>query len=216
TQCNTTNCLLSEGDVTLTLEDYLVGKVKNEEDIIYPVHFAEETKSKIKVIPASSYIDSHNITDNYKLKKLLDKLDNDFDYCLIDCTPYLAPMTLMGFCASRYVVTITELDTDSVMGYSLLIDEINSVKQQGYNETVELLGMVANKYMKNDKVGNYILDQFNQIAGSSMFDTKVRNARIMKQARFFGMPICYFQSSADICGDYKSLTKEIIKRIGDK
>lgn len=214
TQCNTTNCLLSE-EIDKTLEDYLIDEA-NASDIVYPVHFEDECKSRIKVIPASPFIDSHNITDNYKLKHLLDELDSEYDYCLIDCTPYLAPMTLMGFCASRYIITITELDTDSVMGYSLLIDEINSVKQQGYNETVELLGMVANKYMKNDKVGNYILEQFNDIAGNSLFNTKIRNARVMKQARFFGMPICYFQSSAEICKDYKELTKEIIKRIGDK
>lgn len=214
TQCNTTNCLLSEG-INKTLEDYLIDEA-DETEIVYPVHFAQENKSNIKVIPASPYIDSHNIADNYKLKKLLDKLDSQFDYCLIDCTPYLAPMTLMGFCASRYIITITELDTDSVMGYSLLIDEINSVKQQGYNETIELLGMVANKYMKTDKVGNYILENFKDVAGGSLFKTMVRNARIMKQARFFGKPICYFEASSEICKDYKELTKEIIKRIGDK
>ncbi len=217
TQCNTTNCLLSEEGIRYTLEDYLTGSISDEKKIIYPVHFSKVCKSNIKVIPASAHIDSINITDNYKLKNLLEKVEKDYDYCLLDCsTSHLNPLTLMGFYACRYIITVALMDTDSVMGYSLLMDEINFIKEKGFNDTVELLGMVANMYIKNDKVGNYILEQFKEVAGKSLFESTIRNARIMKQARFFGMPICYFQASAEICKDYKALTQEMLKRMGDK
>lgn len=214
TQCNTTDYLLSEDSVTKTLYDYLNGDVSNIDDITYSVHFEQENHCKLKVIPASPYIDSLDKLDNYALKRLLNQVEDKYDYCLIDCTPYLSPLTLMGFCASRYIVTITELDVDSMKGYSLLIDEINKVKEGGYNDTLEMLGMVVNKAIWNDKVGLYIHDNFKEIAHDSLFKSTIRNARIMKQARFFGKPVCYYQPSAEITTDYKKLTKEIMERIG--
>ena len=216
TQCNTTDYLLSEDSYTKTLYDYFDKNIDDVHEIIYSVQFEQETKSKIKVIPSSPHIDSLAMDDVFALKNLLDQVDDEFDYCLIDCTPYLAPLTLLGFCACKYIVTITELDVDSIKGYSLLIDEINSVKERGYNDTIELLGMVANKTVWNDKIGLFIHDNFKEFAQNSLFKSTIRNARVLKQAHFFGKPICYYQPSASVCEDYKKLTNEIIKKIGGK
>lgn len=213
TQCNTTDYLLSEDSISCTLYDYLSGKENDISKITYPVHFEQEQGSKIKVIPSSPYVDSLEIQNVFALKEMLEKVEDKYDYCLIDCTPYLAPLTLLGICASDYIITITELDVDSMKGYSLLIDEINSVKEKGYNDTLSLLGMVVNKTIWNDKVGLFIHDNFKDFAKDSMFKSTIRNARVMKQARFFGKPICYYMPSAEICDDYKKLTKEIIERI---
>lgn len=214
-QGNTTDYLLDKDEIGKTLEDYLIDNVENVNEIIYPVLFAEEENSKIKVVPTSPSIDSHNIQDVYKLKEFLQAVEKDYDYCLIDCTPYLAPMTLMGFCACQYIITITELDTDGVNGYNLLIDEINNVKEKGYNDTLELLGLVANKVVWNDSVGNYILESFRNNASDSIFKSTVRSSLTIKQARFFGKPVCYYKPKTNVNDDYRNLTREILKRIGD-
>lgn len=216
TQCNTTDYLLDESVIDKTLYDYLKGDITDISQITYSVHFEIEQGCKIKVIPSSPYIDSLDTDNIYALRELLRQVKDKYDYCLIDCTPYLAPLTLMGFCASDYIITIAELDVDSAKGYSLLIDEINSVKEKGYNDTLKLLGMIINKAIWNDKVGLFIHNNFKEKASNSLFKQTIRNARVMKQARFFGKPICYYQPNTDICNDYKELTTEIIERIDEK
>lgn len=219
-QCNCTDFLFASTgtEPKATLETYLRDKNTDLDDIIYPITFRisedkEPVLTNIDLIPASPHMDGIENFDIMLLKELLMSVADNYDYCLIDCTPYLSPCTLAAFCASKWIVTVAEPDVDSVGGYSLLIDTINNVKEKGYNDTLELLGIYMNKVHTVDVIGNFILDSFKKGAGDSIFKSYVRYARIMKQMRYFGIPASYYAPSSNMAKDYEKLTNEIIERI---
>lgn len=219
-QCNCSDYLFASTGIQpqATLETYLKDENTDVNEIIYSIRFKTNDnklpiKTNIDLIPASPYMDSVENFDVTLLKNLLKKVEHEYDYCLIDCTPYLSACTLAAFCASRWIVTVAEPDVDSVGGYNLLMDSINSIKEQGYNDTIELLGMFMNKVHTIDVIGDFIFHNFAKGSGESSFETYVREARIMKQARFFGIPVNYYAASSKIASDYVKLTGEIIERI---
>lgn len=219
-QCNCTSFLFASTGIEphATLETYLRDENTDINEIIYSIRFVMDDNkipitSNIDLIPASPSMDGIENFDVMLLKKLLMKVESEYDYCLIDCTPYLSPCTLAAMCASRWIVTVAEPDVDSVGGYDLLIDSINNIKEKGYNDTLELLGIYMNKVHTVDVIGDFIFNNFSKGAGNSMFKTHVRNARIMKQLRFFGIPVNYYAPSSKLAKDYINLTSELIERI---
>ena len=219
-QCNCTDFLFASTGIKpqATLETYLRDESTDINEIVYSIRFRMDDsklpiKTKIDLIPASPSMDGMENFDVMLLKNLLKKVESEYDYCLIDCTPYLSPCTLAAMCASRWIVTVAEPDVDSVGGYNLLIDTINNIKEKGYNDTLELLGIYMNKVHTVDVIGDFIFHNFSKGAGNSMFKSHVRDARIMKQSRFFGIPANYYAPSSKLAKDYINLTSELIERI---
>ena len=63
------------------------------------------------------------------LKKVLEKLDDQFDYIFIDCPPSLGILTLNGLVAAHYVIIPLQCEYFALEGLSLLLQTINQVQK---------------------------------------------------------------------------------------
>lgn len=79
----------------------------------------------------------------HKLKNLLEQLDNQYDYVLIDCPPVLGNLTDNALNASRRVIIPIQAEATSVRALELLFDQIESV-ERGLNIQIQTLGVVPN------------------------------------------------------------------------
>ncbi len=90
----------------------------------------------------------------FRLANHLQKLEGEYDYCLIDCSPSLSILNVNALVASDEVYIPTLADADSLFGIELtkteLIDEVRK-----YSPRLKIGGIYFTKYEKRLNVSRY-------------------------------------------------------------
>lgn len=90
----------------------------------------------------------------FRLEHHLRKLEGEYDYCLIDCSPSLSILNVNALVASNEVYIPTLADADSLFGIELtkteLIDEVRK-----YSPKLKIGGIYFTKYEKRLNVSKY-------------------------------------------------------------
>lgn len=222
-QCNTSICLtIGEGiDVQNinSIANLFTDENYNVEDILHPVHLMDKNdrnliETNISLASGSRELDNIDTSNMYQLRDFLLKCDDMFDYCIMDCPPALTNMTINALCAADYVIIPVFAGRDSVSGYDMVIEEIDAMKENGYNVNLKVLGVLINALDRRRTIEKYYLDVWKETAGESMvFETTIRDSSDVPNAYEFGKPVHYYRPSGDVAGDYNKAIKEMIKRI---
>jgi len=223
-QSNSSSYLLSlnpncdENDMDCSLVDCLNGLVPIE-DVIKQTFILGKTENdppvpiNLFIAPTDSRVDSMEIEDILILKNKLAEIEDEYDVLIFDCPPQRTQMTLLALCASDYVLVPVLPDSDSIKGYGMLIDLVNELKKSGYNETLQILGLFLNAVKRRDSIDTYFLNSVGEEFGHAVFSSSIRNSTIIRQARMFSEPVCYFKPSHPVTDDMRKLSKEILTRI---
>lgn len=74
----------------------------------------------------------------FRLKNQLDKLKDEYDFCLIDCSPSLSILNINALVAADEVYIPTKTDGNSLLGVAISYNLIKSI--QSYNKGLKLAG----------------------------------------------------------------------------
>jgi len=80
------------------------------------------------------------------------------------------------------------------------------------NETVEVLGLIVNDVTTIGALDSYLISKFSQEFESLVFKSTLRHSSMIRQARFFGLPVNYFKRKSNITLDYYACALEIIEK----
>ncbi len=166
-------------------------------------------ESNIYLVPAVRELDKISASNMYILRDFLAKIEDRFDYCLIDCPPSVTDMTINALCAANYLMIPALAGRDSVTGYGIVVSEIDAMKQNGFNVNLKILGVFLNRVDKRRALEEYYRN-FWQGNGkkSAHFAHSVRDTSDIVNAQEFGMPIHYYKKSA-VAEDYVDLAREL-------
>lgn len=212
-QINSTLSLITE-DIKTDIVSVLKGKT-NIKDAIKNVSVVVRytIPTLIDVLPGSRSVEEVNLKDISIFRSILAEVEKEYDYCIFDCPPHLSNMTLAALSSADCVIVPALADTDSLCGYDLLIDTVNQIRTSETNVGLKILGIFFTNVDINKALEKYIITDCKENMGDIVFDTYIRRASIVSQARFYSKPLCYYRSTAPVTKDYEALTKEIIKRL---
>lgn len=146
-----------------TLIDNVINKKTKNNDVteaIYPV----ESIKNLFIIPSIIDLASKETLLNtatakeLTLKRILDKVKDDFDYIFIDCGPSLGNLTINALSASDYLIIPTEADYLSYRGLGDLISVVEDIREL-INDKLEFMGIIVTKYESRIKDSNEVLEQ---------------------------------------------------------
>lgn len=198
------------------LEDTLEGKVPLK-DLIHQGMIQKGDKIlpiNIDFIPISPRAYDLEIEDLLVIQKQINNLD--YDYVLFDCPPQRSSITACAMCASDYVIIPAMPDSASLQGYDMAVNLINELRKSRLNETLIILGMFVNQFNPRNSVEKFIYDSSVETFGNIIFNTTIRNATAIRQARFFSMPLAYYMPRSNVAKDYEKLATEILERIDNQ
>lgn len=206
----------TEGPNHPTIDDYFSGCLPAKEVV---VNVLMESKGKLETtnlycISSCTNIETIAMKDVTDVKEMLLSLEDKYDYCLFDLPPHISGISLSALVASDYIIVPAHADTDSLSGYNDLIDTVNMIREKGWNISLNILGVIFNDVNCQRITQRSILDSCKESMKGIVFETHIKSASVIEQARFFGKPIPYYVSSnSPIGSDYLKLAKEIVKRI---
>lgn len=171
----------------------------------------------IDILLGSSGMDTVEVQDADYLSRPLSKLEDEYDFILIDFPPSFTDLITVYMVACDYILVPAKLgETTSIAGYFDVIKKVAGVNSSMLNENLRVLGMfytMAMDYKRNQK-SQYSESLENQ-ESFSLFHTYIHTdyaANVLSDSTGDPFVICAPQSTCT--KDYMRLTEELIERLG--
>ena len=148
-----------------------------------------------------------------RLKQALAKVDDAYDFVLIDCPPTLSLLTLNGLCAAHGVIIPMQCEYFALEGLSDLVNTIKRI-YRNLNADLELIGLLRVMFDTRMTLQQQVSAQLESHFGDKVFKTVVpRNVRLA-EAPSHGQPGVIYDKSSRGARAYLAFGEELIRRVG--
>jgi chromosome partitioning protein len=152
-------------------------------------------------------VDSQN--REYKLKELLAKVKDDYDYIIIDCPPSLGLLTINGLTAANSLLVPIQCEYYALEGVTELFDTLARLRR-GLNPQLVIEGLLLTMYDERTNLASAVAQDLRDFYGSQVLRTVIpRNVRLA-EAPSYGKPIILYDIRSRGAESYIQLAKEIL------
>ena len=147
-----------------------------------------------------------------RLKEALAKVNDEYDFVLIDCPPSLSMLTLNGLCSAHGVIVPMQCEYFALEG---LTDLVNTIKQvhANLNPDLEIIGLLRVMFDPRITLQQQVSDQLKAHFGNKVFDTVIpRNVRLA-EAPSYGLPGVVFDPSSKGAQAFVAFAQELVRRV---
>jgi chromosome partitioning protein len=147
----------------------------------------------------------------YRLKKALESIRNQYDFILLDCAPSLGLITLNALVAADAVIIPIQCEYFALEGLGKLLNTIKSV-QKIHNKDLDIEGLLLTMYDTRLRLSNQVVEEVKKHFGKMVFKTIIQRNIRLSEAPSYGEDIISYDASSRGAKSYLSLGNEIIKR----
>ena len=147
-----------------------------------------------------------------RLKKALDEIDADYDYCIIDNAPDAGMGTLNALVAGDDVIIPVKIDQMTFDGVDVMLDVIGQVKAN-FNERITFQGCVITSFRGND-VNRQGAELLEGNAKYKLLQSRVYWTAKVDEASFGKIPVMEYSPRSWAARGYKKLATEYMTMIG--
>ena len=156
--------------------------------------------AEIELVPAFSR--------ELRLRRAFERLDDEFDFTLIDCPPSLGLLTVNGLAAATEVVVPIQCEYYALEGLGQLLRNVSLV-QGNLNPSLEVSTIVLTMYDARTKLADQVAAEVRAHFGAKVCRNIVPRTVRLSEAPSFGQPIIVFDSSSRGALAYRELAKEV-------
>ena len=146
-----------------------------------------------------------------QLTLALEKVDNLYDYILIDCPPSLNMLTVNALVASNGVVIPMQCEYYALEGLTALLETIEQIRIS-VNPDIKLEGLIRTMYDPRNNLSNDVSSELVEHFGEQVYRTVIpRNVRLA-EAPSYGQPILQYDKNSRGSMAYLALAGEVLRR----
>ncbi len=147
-----------------------------------------------------------------KLKNVLNSVQNDFDYCLVDSPPSLGLLTVNALTAADEVVIPVQTEYYALEGISELMNTFNLIRDN-LNPQLRIGGIILTMYDSRNNLSNQVVEEIRSYFQDKVFQTMIpRNVRL-SECPSHGLPISLYDAKSRGAESYEALTGELHQRL---
>jgi chromosome partitioning protein len=147
----------------------------------------------------------------YLLKSTLEKVKDDYDFILIDCSPSLGLITVNSLVAADSVMIPVQCEYFALEGLSKLLNTIKIV-QGRLNPTLEIEGMVLTMYDTRLRLANQVVDEVKTHFQELVFDTVIHRNTTLSEASSHGTTVIMHDASSKGSINYLNFARELLQK----
>lgn len=188
-------------DESIAIEEVIIQTESPNLDLI-PSHI-DLVASEIELVDKNAR--------EYRLKKALESIRNQYDFILLDCAPSLGLITLNALVAADAVIIPIQCEYFALEGLGKLLNTIKSV-QKIHNKDLDIEGLLLTMYDTRLRLSNQVVEEVKKHFGKMVFKTIIQRNIRLSEAPSYGEDIISYDASSRGAKSYLSLGNEIIKR----
>jgi len=210
-QANATSGVGLDPKNSRNIYDCLVNDIDPRELII------STTNPNLDIIPShidlvGAEIEMINLPNReYMLRNALEKVKDDYDFIIIDCSPSLGLITVNALTAADSVLVPVQCEFFALEGLGKLLNTIKIV-QGRLNNALEIEGILLTMYDTRTRLANQVVDEVKTHFQELVFDTVVHRTIKLSEAPSHGETIILHDAASKGAINYLNLTREILQR----
>lgn len=147
----------------------------------------------------------------FKLRKALREVVDDYDYIFIDCPPSLNMLTVNGLVAANSVIIPTQCEYYALEGLSALTQTIERIRMSA-NPELKIEGLLRTMYDPRNNLANDVSAQLTSHFGESVYRTIIPRNVTLAEAPSHGLPILLYDRRSRGALAYLALAGEMLRR----
>jgi chromosome partitioning protein len=192
------------------LYEALLGMV-GASKIIYPTQLEHLYIMPSNINLSGAQVELVNMKEReYKLKRIVDSVKNNYDFIFIDSPPSLGLLTINGLVASDSVIIPIQCEYYALEGLSQLLRTINIVKKR-LNSTLRLEGVLLTMYDIRNNLSKQVMEEVIAYFKNRVYKTVIPRNVKLAEAPSFGQPINIYDPNSIGAVSYFKLSKELIE-----
>ena len=145
----------------------------------------------------------------YRLKKLINTIKDNYDYIIIDCPPSLGLLTINALTAADSLLVPIQCEYYALEGVTELFDTLARLRR-GLNPKLTIEGLLLTMYDERTNLSAAVAKDLRDFYGSQVLKTVIpRNVRLA-EAPSYGKPIILYDIRSKGAESYIQLAKEIL------
>jgi len=145
----------------------------------------------------------------YRLKKSLDKVRENFDFVIIDSPPSLGLLTINALCAADSIIIPVQCEFYALEGLTQLANTIKLVRDN-LNPNLAIEGVVLTMADFRTNLTKEVIREVRNYFKEKVYNTVIpRNIRLT-EAPSFGKPVVLYDKESIGAQKYEQLSKEIL------
>ena len=201
---------INKYDLDYSLADILLDSSKNVEDIICK---AEEGFDLVPSNQALTFAEVKLLDFNNRelvLKKTLAKIQDNYDFIIIDCPPSLNILTVNALAVSNSVIIPTQCEYYALEGLTALLETIDKIKIS-VNESLEIGGILRTMYDPRNNLAQDVSEELKNHFGKDVLKTVIPRNVSLAEAPSHGSSIINYDRASKGSMSYLALAGEIVK-----
>ena len=146
-----------------------------------------------------------------KMKDVMAKIKNDYDFIVIDCSPSLGLVTVNALTAANSVLIPVQCEYFALEGLGKLLNTIKIV-QTRLNPNLEIEGILLTMYDSRLRLANQVVEEVKTHFQQMVFDTIIQRNTKLGEAPSFGQTIIMHDASSRGSVNYLNLAREILQK----
>lgn len=202
--------------------------VKNVKTSIYECIVDELDPRKIILnteIPGLDLIPSHidlvgaeiemlNLPNREKvLRHVIEKIKDDYDFILIDCSPSLGLITVNSLTAADSVIIPVQCEYFALEGLGKLLNTIKII-QTKLHPNLEIEGFLLTMFDSRLNLSNQVMEEVKKHFQEMVFESVIQRNIKLSEAPSYGQPAILYDATSKGAASYMNLARELLQNNG--
>lgn len=200
-----------------TIFDVIIGEKSIKNVIIKTViKYVDILPANLDLAAAEGKLISLGITSGLNtLKQYLTKINNVYDYIIIDCPPSLGFLSLNALTAANSVLIPVQCEYFAMEAVAQILAAINNVRMST-NPQLDILGFLLTMYDNRTKLSTMITSEVTGTFKEKTFATQIPRNVSLAECSALGKPVNFYKPKAAGSIAYSSLAREVIEYVRRK
>lgn len=148
------------------------------------------------------------VAQTIALSRALERVQDHFDYILIDCAPSLGLLTTNAFVASTEIFIPVEPEYYALVGIQQVISSVKQVQDTGVQTAIR--GVLLTRYDSRKSLTRESEKTIANFFGDVVFKTRIRQNVKLAEAPSVGKTIFEYDAESNGAQDYLAVAREVI------
>ena len=171
----------------------------------------------LSILPSSidlvgAEIEMLNLPNREKiLRKVVEKLKDNYDFVLIDCSPSLGLITVNALTAADSVIIPVQCEYFALEGLGKLLNTVKII-QNRLNPDLEIEGFLLTMYDSRLRLSNQVVDEVKKHFQQMVFETIIQRNIKLGEAPSFGKPAILYDADSKGAVSHLNLARELMQK----
>ena len=147
------------------------------------------------------------------MKLVINKIKDEYDFILLDCSPSLGLLTVNALTAADSVIIPVQSEYYALEGLGKLLNTIKII-QTRLNPDLQIEGFLLTMYDARTNLSNQVVDEVKKHFESMVFETIIQRNVKLAEAPSHGVSIIEHDAVSKGAVNYLNLAREILQKNG--